>query len=89
MFYDTRHDLTRESVHVYYVGSKDGGSNWTEARVSTETTSETGPGAHEYAYGDYNGLAARNGVAHLVWTDRRSGVPGEKEQIFTAKVVVR
>jgi hypothetical protein len=31
-------------------------------------------------------LTAYRGVAHPVWTDRRSGVPGDKEQIFTTAV---
>lgn len=37
-------------------------------------------------YGDYEGLAAGNGVAHPVWTDRRQAVIdlGLREEVFTA-----
>ena len=37
-------------------------------------------------YGDYEGLAAGNGVVHPVWTDRRQAVSdlGLREEVFTA-----
>ena len=37
-------------------------------------------------YGDYEGLAALNGVVRPVWTDRRQAVIdlGLREEVFTA-----
>ena len=87
-FYDTRDDPGRKKTHLYYAASGDGGSTWVdETRVTTEQTDETASDADlGNQYGDYNGLVAYRGAAHPVWTDRRSGVPGNMEQIFTARV---
>lgn len=88
IFYDTRDDPDRKKTHVYYIRSDDGGNTWKdETRVTTASTDETGiPADLGNQYGDYNGLVAYRTVAHPVWTDRRAGVPGNKEQIFTAKI---
>jgi hypothetical protein len=88
MYYDTRDDPGRKKAHVYYIASRDGGTTWVdESRVTTAPTDETVAGADTgNQYGDYNGLAAYRGVAYPVWTDRRPGVPGDKEQIFTAGI---
>lgn len=90
-FDDTRDDPGRKKTNVYYVVSRDGGGTWVdETRVTTAQTDETVAGADlGNQYGDYNGLAVYRGVASPVWTDRRSGVPGGKEQIFTAQVSPR
>jgi hypothetical protein len=87
-FYDTRDDAGRVRTHLYYVRSEDGGATWVdEIRAATSPTDETATSADSgNQYGDYNGLAAFQGVAHPVWTDRRSGVPSDKEQIFTARI---
>lgn len=86
IFYDTRDDPGRIRTNVYYVGSVDGGANWVdETKVTMAQTDETAPGADlGNQYGDYNGLVAFRKVSRPVWTDRRAGVPGGKEQIFTA-----
>ena len=88
IFYDTRDDAGRQEAHVYYVRSDDGGYTWVdETRVTTGATDETAsPADLGNQYGDYNGLVAYRSVAHPVWTDRRAGVPGNKEQIFTAGI---
>ena len=58
-----------------------------ETRVTTGQTDETASDADlGNQYGEYNGLVAYRGAAHPVWTDRRNGVPGNMEQIFTARV---
>jgi hypothetical protein len=44
---------------------------------------ETTAGASPDQYGDYEGLAVRNGNAYPFWTDRRVQAP---EQIFTGKI---
>jgi len=88
IFYDTRDDPGRKKTHVYYIRSDDGGNTWVdEARVTTAFTDETVSSADQgNQYGDYNGLVAYRSIAHPVWTDRRTGVPGDKEQIFTAGI---
>lgn len=88
IFYDTRDDPGRKKTHVYYIRSEDGGDTWIdETRVTTAETDETTTSADlGNQYGDYNGLVAYRNVAHPVWTDRRVGVPGGKEQIFTVKL---
>jgi len=88
IFYNTSDDSTRVKTHIYYVASDDGGSTWVDERkITSAQTDETVSGADKgNQYGDYNGLVAYRKVAHPVWTDRRQGVPGGKEQIFTTKI---
>jgi hypothetical protein len=87
-FYDTRDSANRVQTHLYYIASKDGGNNWiNETRVTTAPTDETAAGADSgNQYGDYNGLVAYRNAVHPSWTDRRAGVPGGREQIFTARL---
>jgi len=88
IYYDTRDHSGRLRTHVYGVVSRDGGATWVdETRITTDFTDETVAGADSgNQYGDYNGLAVYRGARHPVWTDRRAGVPGGNEQIFTASV---
>lgn len=90
IYYDTRDDAGRLKTALYYVASDDGGSTWVdEKKIASAQTDETSAGADlGNQYGDYNGLVAYRKAAHPVWTDRRQGVPGGKEQIFTAGVGV-
>jgi hypothetical protein len=90
VYYDTRDDSTRHQASLYFIWSGDGGLHWMdEHRVATAPTDETVAGADAgNQYGDYNGLAVYNGVSHPTWTDRRTGVPGGREQIFTARIAV-
>jgi hypothetical protein len=85
-YYDTRDDSDRRTTRLYYVHSEDGGATWIdETQVATAPTDESVSAADANQYGDYNGLAAFE-VVHPSWTDRRSGVPGGSEQIFTARI---
>lgn len=85
-YYDTRDDSDRKTTRLYYIHSEDGGANWIdETQVATAPTDESVSAADANQYGDYNGLAAFQ-VVHPSWTDRRSGVPGGSEQIFTARI---
>lgn len=87
VYYNTKDDAGRRKTHNYYIRSRNGGDTWIEeTRVTTAQTDETAAGADPFQYGDYNGLAVYNKVAYPVWTDRRAGVPGSKEQVFTTKV---
>ena len=65
------------------------GGSMKATRVATAPTDETccSPSVDSgNQYGDYEGLAAANGVAHPVWTDRRQAVIdlGLREEVFTA-----
>jgi Neuraminidase (sialidase) len=88
IFYDTRDDADRKKTNLYYVASKDGGDTWSdESRITNMQTDETVLGAElGNQYGDYNGLVAFQQLVRPVWTDRRVGTPGGKEQIYTAKI---
>jgi hypothetical protein len=85
-WYDTRDDPGRKATNIYYAHSTDGGATWVdEKRVTSAPTDETAaPADLGNQYGDYNGLAVYQGSAHPVWTDRRTGSPGDREQIYTA-----
>ena len=51
-------------------------------RAASVASDETQPGADPREYGDYEGLAVANGVAHPIWTDSRNlAVRGE--EIYT------
>lgn len=81
---DTRNDPNRQKTDVYYTRSTDGGFTFTaEVKVTSAMSDETTSGASPDQYGDYEGLAVRNGSAYPFWTDRRVPAP---EEIFTAKV---
>jgi hypothetical protein len=68
--------------------STNNGSSYTAQPVANAPTDETGgPGVNlGNQYGDYEGIAALNGVVRPVWTDRRQAVIdlGLREEIFTA-----
>ncbi len=88
-YYDTRDDSDRRLARLYYVRSADGGTTWVdETQVGTAPTDESGAAADGNQYGDYNGLAVLQAVVHPSWTDRRSGVPGGNEQIFTSRIAI-
>jgi hypothetical protein len=51
--------------------------------VASVPSDETRPGATDFEYGDYEGLAVANGVAHPIWTDARN-LATRGEEIYTA-----
>jgi hypothetical protein len=90
-FSDTRNDATHASTDEFYTRSTDGGQTYiANVQVTTAPTNETCCGAQlGDQYGDYEGLAAFNGVARPVWTDRRASVAALNEEVFTATVKVK
>ena len=90
VYYDTRDDNTRRTARLYFIWSDDGGQHWKDERqIADAPTDETAAGADEgNQFGDYNGLAVYSSIAHPTWTDRRNGVPGGKEQIYSARITV-
>lgn len=87
IYYSTKNDPDRKKTDIYYVNSTDGGTTWfNETKVTTMMTDETDGISNRNQYGDYNGLAVFQSLAHPVWTDRRTGTPGGKEQIYTSGI---
>jgi hypothetical protein len=93
-WYDTRNDpigTGRVSTEVFFTESTDHGATFTPSQqVATAPTDETVAGADlGNQYGDYEGIAAFNGIAQPIWTDRRqsiANVTGLDEEIFTEAI---
>jgi len=88
-YYDTRNDPTRKATDVFLSSSKNGGFSFTTQKVTNAPTDETccSPSVNlGNQYGDYEGLAAFDGIVRPVWTDRRQAVIdlGLREEVFTA-----
>jgi hypothetical protein len=82
-FYDTRGDPKRTRAYFSCTFSRDGGRTWARPiHAATAASDETQPGASPHEYGDYEGLAVANGIAHPIWTDGRS-LGTLAEEIFT------
>lgn len=87
-WYDTRNDPTHQSTNVLYARSTNGGLSFSaNVQVTSAPTNETCCGADlGNQYGDYEGIAALKGVAHPIWTDRRTSVAALDEEAFTATI---
>jgi hypothetical protein len=88
-FYDTRGDPTRKRAFYTCTRSTDGGLTWAPpVHAASVASNETRGGANTGVfrggreYGDYEGLAATNGVAHPVWTDSRR-MRVFREEVYT------
>jgi hypothetical protein len=85
-FYDTTGDPLRKRVFYTCTVTRDGGRRWAKpVPVASLPSDETQPGADSRQYGDYEGLAVANGVAHPIWTDSRH-LATLGEEIYTAAV---
>jgi hypothetical protein len=88
-FYDRRDDLAGQLVNMYVARSTDGGLTFAEnTRVSAQGSNPriqsdvTGGSGFPIGIGDYIGLMASRGKAHLLWADTRRG----KQDIFYGQV---
>jgi hypothetical protein len=88
-FYDTRGDATRKRTFYSCTRSTDGGFTWAApvhaaslASNETRRPANTGIVRGGREYGDYEGLAVANGVAHPIWTDSRR-MRTLREEVFT------
>ena len=82
-FYDTRGDQKRTRAFFSCTFSRDGGMTWARPiHAATVASDETQPGANSHEYGDYEGLAVRDGAAHPIWTDGRD-IGTRAEEIYT------
>jgi hypothetical protein len=96
-WYDTRNDPNNVKTDVYTTSSSDGGATFAaDTRVTTVMSDESAANpcaqAHDQ-YGDYEGIAARGGSIHPVWTDARFDCTVDPatgntigEEVFTATV---
>ncbi len=89
---DSRNDPTNASTDIYFAQSASGGASVSaNVKVTTAPTNETVAGADlGNQYGDYEGIDARGGSVHPIWTDRRAGgtVDGY-EEVYTAALTVK
>jgi hypothetical protein len=82
-FYDTRGDPKRTRAYYSCTYSTDGGGTWAKpVRAASAASDETKATADPREYGDYEGLAVANGVAHPIWTDGRK-LASRGEEIYT------
>ena len=87
-FYDTRGDPDRKQSFYSCTVSQDGGKTWAPPiHAASVPSDETQPGASAGVYGDYEGLAVANGVAHPIWTDSRD-LPTLAEEIYTTRLTL-
>lgn len=85
IYYDTRDVSTLDSCNTYMALSPDGGTNWTNFKVSSSPQKPVPlQGYATGYYGDYISVSAHNGNIYPFWTDNRSG----KAQIYSAKVTL-
>jgi hypothetical protein len=85
-YYDT--GTPNAPATVYTLARSVNGGSYTASPVANAPTDETGGAGVNLGnqYGDYEGLAAFDGVVRPVWTDRRQAVIdlGLREEVFTA-----
>jgi hypothetical protein len=83
-FYDTSGDRRRVRARFSCSVSATGGKTWSPIVPAASVASdEAAPGARrEFAYGDFEGLAVADGVAHPIWTDTRD-LARLGEEIYT------
>jgi hypothetical protein len=92
-FYDTAPDPRRVKTYFSCTLSRDAGQHWaTPIHAASAPSDETREGAFGgqigSEYGDYEGLAVANGVAHPIWTDSRDLRPNN-EEIYTTTLTAR
>jgi hypothetical protein len=88
---DSRNDPTNAATDVYFSQSADGGASVSpNVKVTSAPTNETVAGSDfGNQYGDYEGIDARGGVIHPIWTDRRASVAALDEEAFTATLTTK
>jgi hypothetical protein len=91
VFYDQRDDPGGSLINLYLARSTNGGTSFDENSRVSSTGSDprvqaevSGSNASAIGIGDYIGLAAVRGKAHMLWTDTRSK---QKQEIYYGQVV--
>jgi hypothetical protein len=86
-YYDTGTLGAAATVYTLARSTNQGASYSSQAVANAPTDETTGAGVNlGNQYGDYEGIAALNGIVRPVWTDRRADVIalGLREEVFTA-----
>jgi hypothetical protein len=82
-FYETTRGTERRKATYTCTASRNGGRTFARLmRAASIASDETQPEADARGYGDYEGVAAANGVAHPIWTDGRD-LATLGEEIYT------
>lgn len=87
VFYDTAGDATRNSVHLNWVVSTDGGVTWsTPVALTTVRSQDIVDG---FEFGDYNGLDVVGSRLIAVFTDNRNegGGGGDSVDVYVAGTI--
>jgi len=85
-YYNSGTGRARTRATFSCTASADGGEHWSApVRAASRASDTTVPGAPEFEYGDYEGLAVANGVAHPIWTDTRD-MRTRGEEIYTTAI---
>lgn len=97
---DARNDPADTKTDVFFTSSTDGGLTFApNVKVTTAMSDESAANPFADAgnqYGDYEGIAAFDGVAHPIWTDGRldatiDPATGQRlgEEVFSASITTR
>ncbi len=79
VFYDTRNDVTRQSVDLYWSYSSDGAQTWSvPERLTTAISPEIEDG---FEFGDYNGLDVVMNRLIAIFTDNRNEGGGGADSV--------
>jgi hypothetical protein len=86
IWFDNRNDPQNLLIQTFQGDSTDGGATWDNHNISTQNWDPNRSFFSSGAFaGDYNGIAAGNGVLYPVWTDGRNtpGPPNGQTDIWT------
>jgi hypothetical protein len=82
-YYDTTGDRRAQRARYTCAASADGGVTWVgPVPAAARTSNMSVAKASFFQFGDYQGLAVANGVAHPIWTDSRD-LAALGEEIYT------
>jgi hypothetical protein len=91
-YYDTGTPGAAATIYTLARSTTQGASYSSQAVANAPTDETTGAGVNlGNQYGDYEGIAAFDGIVRPVWTDRRADVItlGLREEVFTAALSFR
>lgn len=70
VYYDRQHSANNLFIDTYVAFSTDGGETFMHRRITDKPFAAPGK---EVFFGDYNGIAAYNGIVRPIWTDVTNG----------------
>jgi hypothetical protein len=85
-FYDTYPDARETTAAYVCSASRDGGKHWSSPRAAGGRTLEPYAADDRVQLGDYNRVAAANGVVHAIWVEstRAQDQAGNGVDVYTA-----